>query len=160
MRDMTASIALIIGASRGLGLGLTERLLDRGWLVTATARRPSGELASLAGRMAGRLRLETVDIDDAGEVAALHDRLAGSGSGSESGSESGSGFDLVLVNAGTSHDRWETVADVSTDTFQRVMLTNALSPMRFLERFRDLAKPAGTLAVMSSGQGSITNNTR
>lgn len=52
------------------------------------------------------------------------------------------------------------MAEVSTDTFQRLMIANALSPMRFIERFQDRAAPSGTLAVMSSGQGSITNNTR
>ena len=69
-------------------------------------------------------------------------------------------FDLIFVNAGITHDRCETVADVSTETFDRVMVTNALSPMRFVERFRDLVPATGTIGVMSSGQGSITNNTR
>ena len=34
--------ALIIGASRGLGLGLSLELLKRGWLVTATVRSATG----------------------------------------------------------------------------------------------------------------------
>lgn len=141
--------ALIVGASRGIGLGLVERLLERGWQVTATSRRSrAGELATLAERSAGRLQLETVDIDDPDSVAALHERLTGAG------------FDLLFVNAGTTHDRWETVADIATATFQRVMLTNALSPVRFVEQFHDLVPDTGTIGVMSSGQGSVTNNTR
>ena len=36
--------ALIVGASRGLGLGLVETFLARGWRVTATQRRPSPAL--------------------------------------------------------------------------------------------------------------------
>src|SRR5205809_3996619 len=52
----------------------------------------------------------------------------------------------------------ETVADVSTDTFVRLMVTNALSPMRVVETLQDLVAPNGTIAVMSSGQGSIANN--
>jgi NAD(P)-dependent dehydrogenase (short-subunit alcohol dehydrogenase family) len=40
------------------------------------------------------------------------------------------------------------------------MVTNALSPMRFVERFQDLVSATGTIGVMSSGQGSIANNTR
>lgn len=146
---MEGKSALLVGASRGLGLGLSERLLERGWSVTATHRGGGGrELDALAERAEGRLRQERVDIDDPAQVAGLHDRLAGSS------------FDLVLVNAGTTHDRWETVAEVSTETFERVMVTNSLSPMRFIERFRDLSSSVGTLAVMSSGQGSIANNTR
>lgn len=142
--------ALIVGASRGLGLGLAERFVERGWRVIATARRlgGGGGLRELADSSDGRLTLETVDIDDAGSVSALHDRLETYA------------FDLVFVNAGTTHDRAETVADVSTETFQRVMLTNALSPMRFVERFYDRVPETGTIGVMSSGQGSIANNTR
>ncbi|MBO5393793.1 MAG: SDR family NAD(P)-dependent oxidoreductase, partial [Pseudomonas sp.] len=37
---MTAKKALIIGASRGLGLGLVKELLADGWTVTATVRDP------------------------------------------------------------------------------------------------------------------------
>ena len=33
--------ALILGASRGLGLGLAGELHRRGWTVTATVRRPA-----------------------------------------------------------------------------------------------------------------------
>jgi NAD(P)-dependent dehydrogenase (short-subunit alcohol dehydrogenase family) len=38
------------------------------------------------------------------------------------------------------------------------MITNALSPMRVLDTLQDLVLPSGTIAIMSSGQGSITNN--
>ncbi len=34
----------------------------------------------------------------------------------------------------------------------------ALSPMRVVETLQDLVTPNGTIAVMSSGQGSVTNN--
>ena len=50
------------------------------------------------------------------------------------------------------------IADVSTDEFIRVMVTNALSPMRVVESLQDLVLPTGTIGIMSSGQGSITNN--
>lgn len=141
--------ALIIGASRGIGLGLVERLLERRWRVVATSRRGVDPgLAELSERFPGQLQQETVDIDREDQVSALHERLTGRS------------FDLILVNAGVAHERWETVAEVSTETFQRLMITNALSPMRFIERFQDCATSTGTLAVTSSGQGSITNNTR
>ncbi|MFZ1426409.1 MAG: SDR family oxidoreductase [Geminicoccaceae bacterium] len=38
------------------------------------------------------------------------------------------------------------------------MLTNALSPMRVIESLEPLVAPAGTIGVMSSGQGSVANN--
>ena len=40
------------------------------------------------------------------------------------------------------------------------MLTNALGVMRAVETFEDLVRPAGMIGVMSSGQGSIANNTK
>jgi NAD(P)-dependent dehydrogenase (short-subunit alcohol dehydrogenase family) len=146
---MTTRTALIIGASRGLGLGLTQRFLERGWQVTSTSRQAASiDLHELADHSHKQLTTETVDIDDEAQVTDLHERLHGRT------------FDLLFVNAGTTHDRSETVADVSTETFSRVMITNALSPMRFVERFQDLVPATGTIGVMSSGQGSIANNTR
>lgn len=40
-----------------------------------------------------------------------------------------------------------------------VMVTNALSPMRVIESLQDLVSPGGLIGAMSSGQGSISNNT-
>jgi NAD(P)-dependent dehydrogenase (short-subunit alcohol dehydrogenase family) len=56
------------------------------------------------------------------------------------------------------NDDRETIADVSTDEFVRVMVTNALSPLRVVEALKALVPAAGTVAVMSSGQGSVANN--
>jgi len=138
---------LIIGASRGLGYALAEEYLARGWQVTATTR-GTGQLDDLARSAAGRLVTETVDITIPEQVTALHERLAPTK------------FDLLFVNAGVTNGPEETVADVSTDTFTRLMVTNALSPMRVIEAFADLVPPDGTIAVMSSRQGSVASNTR
>ncbi len=65
------------------------------------------------------------------------------------------------MNAGTANlNQGETIADVSTDEFVRVMVTNALGVMRTVEALQDLVPPDGLIGVMSSGQGSIANNTR
>jgi NAD(P)-dependent dehydrogenase (short-subunit alcohol dehydrogenase family) len=40
-----------------------------------------------------------------------------------------------------------------------VMVTNALGPMRTVEALQDLVTADGLIGVMSSGQGSIANNT-
>src|ERR1700722_11722368 len=149
---MTAAAAenvLIIGASRGLGYALAAEYLSRGAQVTATVRSAGPtELHDLASSSDGRLVVETVDITVPEQVAALHERLAQAR------------FDLLFVNAGVTNGPEETVADVSTDTFIRLMVTNALSPMRVIEALQDLLTPRGTIGVVSSGQGSIANNTR
>jgi NAD(P)-dependent dehydrogenase (short-subunit alcohol dehydrogenase family) len=138
---------LLIGASRGLGFALAEEYLKRGWHVMATERdRSTSKLANLLGACDGRLEIETVDIVYSDQVAALRARLASRK------------FDLLFVNAGVKNDDRETIADVSTDEFIRVMVTNALSPMRVIEALQDLVLPSGTIGIMSSGQGSIFNN--
>jgi NAD(P)-dependent dehydrogenase (short-subunit alcohol dehydrogenase family) len=138
---------LLIGASRGLGLALAEEHLKRGWHVVATERvRTTSKLHDLLGAAEGRLEIETVDVVDPDQVAALRARLASRK------------FDLLFVNAGVKNDDRETIADVSTDEFIRVMITNALSPMRVVETLQDLVLPSGTIGIMSSGQGSIANN--
>jgi NAD(P)-dependent dehydrogenase (short-subunit alcohol dehydrogenase family) len=40
------------------------------------------------------------------------------------------------------------------------MITNALSPMRAIEALADLVPADGLIGAMSSGQGSITHNTK
>jgi len=147
MTAITGKTALIIGASRGLGYALAAEYLARGWQVTATVREAGRTaLHDVAESSAGQLVVEIVDITVPEQVAALHERLAQAR------------FDLLFVNAGVTNGPEETVADVSTDTFIRLMVTNALSPMRVVETLQDLVAPNGTIGVMSSGQGSVTNN--
>jgi NAD(P)-dependent dehydrogenase (short-subunit alcohol dehydrogenase family) len=136
---------LLIGASRGLGFALAEEYLKRGWRVVATERnRTTSKLHDLLGSTENRLEIETVDINYPDQVAALRARLASRK------------FDMLFVNAGIGIR--EMIAEVSTDEYTRIMVTNALSPMRIVESMQDLVLPTGTIAIMSSGQGSITNN--
>ena len=142
----SAGHAFIIGASRGLGLAIAEQYLKRGWHVVATARASGSALDRLADRWSDRLSIEHVDINDPEQVLALHERLVSRT------------FDLLFVNAGVKNDDRETIADVSTEEFVRVMVTNALSPLRAVEIFDDLVREDGTIGLMTSGQGSIANN--
>jgi NAD(P)-dependent dehydrogenase (short-subunit alcohol dehydrogenase family) len=138
---------LLIGASRGLGFALAEEYLKRGWHVVATERTGGkSKLHDLQSAAGGKLEIEHVDINAPEEVAALRSRLASQV------------FDLLFVNAGTKNDDRETIADVATDEFVRVMVTNALSPMRVIETFESLVPATGTIGVMTSGLGSVTNN--
>ncbi|GEP02847.1 SDR family oxidoreductase [Methylobacterium oxalidis] len=134
---------LIVGASRGLGLGLAEALARRGWQVTATQRSPSPGLAALA---ADGVRVETVDIDDDAAVASLRERLGGEI------------FDLVFVVAGVATQAHEPLHAVTREVAAQVYLTNAVSPIRFADAFADALRPGGTLALMSSVLGSVSLN--
>jgi NAD(P)-dependent dehydrogenase (short-subunit alcohol dehydrogenase family) len=144
----TAGTILLVGASRGLGLAMADEFLKKGWTVVGTVRGSARTgLHDLADEHAGRVEIEALDIAEPDQIAALHDRL------------SGRSFDVLFVNAGTAnHNQDETIADVSTDEFVRVMITNALSPMRVVEELQGLVSANGLIGVMSSGQGSISNN--
>lgn len=140
---------LVIGASRGLGHAIAAEYLERGSHVVATVRGPARTaLHELRDSADGRLEIEQVDINAPEQVHALRDRLAARR------------FDLLFVNAGVTNGPEETVADVATEEFTRLMITNALSPMRVVETLGGLVHPNGTVAVMSSGQGSIADNER
>jgi NAD(P)-dependent dehydrogenase (short-subunit alcohol dehydrogenase family) len=139
---------LLIGASRGLGLGLAGELASRGWQVIATARDPAKalELVALAART-GRIEIEKLDVDDVGQLEALAARIAGRH------------LDLLFVNAGISGPRDQSVADLSRVDVAQVMWTNALSPVRIAGRLLPQVVAGGTVAFMSSILGSIAENT-
>ncbi|MFD6319540.1 SDR family NAD(P)-dependent oxidoreductase [Methylorubrum thiocyanatum] len=138
--------ALIVGASRGLGLGLVAKFLARGWDVTATVRRPSPALAGLA--TAGPLQIEAgVDIDDDGTVADLRARLA-----------EAPDFDIVFVVAGVATQAGTPAALLPRDLVGAVFQTNAVSPVRFAEAFHRRVAPGGLIVLMSSKLGSVSLN--
>jgi NAD(P)-dependent dehydrogenase (short-subunit alcohol dehydrogenase family) len=144
-----APTILIIGASRGLGHAMAAEFLKKGWNVAGTVRAGAGRtlLHDLADEYPGRLDIEVLDINDPAQLTSLRERL------------SGRSFEILFVNAGTTRDEQVPIGRVPTEDFVDVMVTNALSPMRVVEALQDLVPPAGLIGAMSSGQGSITNNT-
>jgi NAD(P)-dependent dehydrogenase (short-subunit alcohol dehydrogenase family) len=139
---------LLIGASRGLGLGMAEAFVKRDWRVVATMREATRtELHDLSDAYPGLIEIETVDITLPGQIAALEGRLRGRS------------FDVLFVNAGTANMKDEIAGEIASDEYARVLVTNALGPMRVIETCQDLVQADGVIGVMSSGQGSISNNT-
>jgi len=139
---------LLVGASRGLGLAMAAEFLKKGWNVVGTVQGGARtELHDLADEHPGRIEIESLDVTEPDQITALHDRL------------SGRSFDMLFHNAGiaTANPR-ESVGEVAREAFVRVLVTNALSPMRVIEGLQDLVPADGLIGVMSSGQGSIGNN--
>jgi NAD(P)-dependent dehydrogenase (short-subunit alcohol dehydrogenase family) len=139
---------LIIGASRGLGHAMAAEFLEKGWQVIGTVRGEKRTLLhDLADENPGRVEIAHLDITVPEQIAALHDRFAARC------------LDILFVNAGTANThQGDTIADVSTQEFAEVMVTNALGPMRVIEALQDLVTATGLIGVMSSGQGSVGNN--
>jgi NAD(P)-dependent dehydrogenase (short-subunit alcohol dehydrogenase family) len=127
---------------------MAEEFLKKGWNVVGTVRAGAGrtKLHDLADEFKGRLEVETLDICEQAQVTALRERL------------SGRVFEMLFVNAGTTNNEKETIGEVTTEEFVRVMVTNALCPMRVVESLQDLVSANGLIGAMSSGQGSVANN--
>jgi NAD(P)-dependent dehydrogenase (short-subunit alcohol dehydrogenase family) len=145
MSDSRTPTALIVGASRGLGHALAAEFLDRGWNVVGTVRDPAARTP--LHDLAGRVQIEHLDINEPSQLAPLRERLASRP------------LDLLFINAGTTNNEETPIGAVPTADFVDVMVTNALSPMRVIEALQDLVPAGGVIGAMSSGQGSITNNT-
>ncbi len=135
--------ALIIGASRGIGLGLVRQLHADGWQVTATVRSPAraNELQALSG-----VQIESLDIDDGAALDALAQRLQGQV------------FDLLFVNAGVLGPSHQSAAQATAEELGQLFMTNVTAPIRLAERLVGQLRPqTGVLAFMSSGLGSVAN---
>jgi NAD(P)-dependent dehydrogenase (short-subunit alcohol dehydrogenase family) len=138
---------LIVGASRGLGYAMATEFAARDWRVVGTVRGPGAPLHSLAAERPDRVEIETLDMTDHEQIRSLRARL------------SDRRFDVVFINGGVANRTpTDTMAEVSTDEFVHVMVTNVLGVMRAVEDLGDLARAGGVIGVMSSGQGSIANN--
>ncbi|MFP3677941.1 SDR family oxidoreductase [Pseudomonas sp. SIMBA_041] len=137
-----AKTALIIGASRGLGLGLVKTLLADGWHVTATVRNPQNADAL---RAVGNVRIERLDMDDQSAVIALSQQLKGDV------------FDLLFVNAGVKGPDVQTPGGATLAEVGQLFFTNAVAPINLAQQFVGQIRPdSGVLAFMSSVLGSVT----
>jgi len=127
---------------------MAAEFLKTGWSVVGTVQENvRTELHDLADEHPGRIEIESLDVTEPDQITALHDRL------------SGRRFEILFHNAGTANaNPHESVAEAPTEAFVRVMVTNALSPMRVIDGLQDLVPADGLIGVMSSGQGSISNN--
>lgn len=139
--------AIVIGASRGLGLGLTREFLDRGWTVVATTRgRHDAALAELAAERGDALRLETLDMTDEPGIAAFARALGDLRP------------DVLFVSAGTSGDTGKPIGAVDTETFAHIMGTNALAPLKVIETIGGRVADTGAIVAMTSVLGSVDGN--
>ena len=146
----TERLAVVVGASRGLGFGLVRELLARGWRVLATVRDSAGQQAldGLGATFPGALEIDRLDIARTSEVEAF------------AGRHSGKVFDLLFVNAGVFGPKHQSASEVTSDELLALFGTNAIAPIRLAELLLDRVRPgSGTVAFMSSRLGSIAANT-
>jgi NAD(P)-dependent dehydrogenase (short-subunit alcohol dehydrogenase family) len=140
--------ALIVGASRGLGLGLATELARRGWQVIATVRTPDvpGDLAAAVAKSSGRISTAKVDVESKSSVDALVSML------------SKGKLDLLFLNAGIAGPKHQSVDEVTAAELAALFTTNSIAPVRIARRLLPNVVDGGTVAFMSSRMGSVADN--
>lgn len=152
-----AGTVLVTGASRGIGLEHCMQYAQRGWQVIACARDPAGapDLAALAGRHPGRVRLARLDVTAPAQVTALAESLAGAP------------LDIVINNAGSygplgapAGMAYQGIENMDYAIWREILEVNLLGAFRVAVALqRGLrAGRRRLLVMMSSDLGSIENN--
>jgi NAD(P)-dependent dehydrogenase (short-subunit alcohol dehydrogenase family) len=134
--------ALVIGANRGIGLALVQRLAAQGRTVIAACRSSSAALDAEAAR---GVRVEAgVDVTSDDSVAALARRL------------DGVAVDELVCNAGILRE-----GDLDDFAFEEVreqLEVNALGPLRVVRALRGHLARGAKVALVTSRMGSIGDN--
>lgn len=145
------STCLITGAGRGIGLELTRQALSAGATVIATirdTRHTPAELQSLERESGGRLRIESLDVNDDASAKALATRL------------NGVAIDVLINNAGILQDVESPLETLALDAIRQQFDTNTLGPVRvtqaLLPHLRKAKSPI--VANITSLMGSIADN--
>jgi NAD(P)-dependent dehydrogenase (short-subunit alcohol dehydrogenase family) len=144
------SVAIVTGASRGLGYALASGLAEVGWRLVIDAR-GGAALATAAEALAGRTEVVALpgDITDPAhraELVSAAQRLASAGAGARD-----RGFDLLVNNAGIlGPSPQPPLADYPLQSLRDVYEANVFAPLALTQ----LALPA----LRASG-GAIINVT-
>jgi NAD(P)-dependent dehydrogenase (short-subunit alcohol dehydrogenase family) len=147
--------AFVTGADRGLGLALTEKLLERGWRVFAGQYQQDWpQLDNLKERFPDLLHLIVLDVRSTTSAHTAADSVAGTTDQ----------LDLLINNAGIiSSDYLRPIRErLDYKEMHRVYDVNALGPLRMVEAFLPLldAGMLKRLCFVSSEASSIARTDR
>lgn len=131
--------AVVTGASKGIGLELTFRLVERGVRVHAACRRTSPELSATGANV-----IEDIEVTDPLAVARLAQAL---------GVER---IDILVNNAGVFHD--DTLETLDPAHVRHQFEVNALGPLMITRALLALLGPGSRVAIITSRMGSVTDN--
>ena len=136
---------IISGGSRGLGLAIVERLLERGDCVATFSRSGSATLESLAAIHADRLHTERFDAADADAIRGFVARAAARFGG----------IDHCIANAAVAHEGVvATVRDDEIDAMLDVNLRGSIVLVRECVR-QMLVRPVGNDRAAADGPSVV-----
>ena len=140
-------LALVVGANRGIGLGVVKALIAQGSDVIATARQPAEATALADLAKGGHVEVLKLDMNDPAQI----DGFAAGLKGRE--------LDVALVNAGVYGPRDGSADTVTAAEIGALMFTNAIAPIRLARHLLPHIRPeTGVLAFTSSVMGSVALN--
>jgi NAD(P)-dependent dehydrogenase (short-subunit alcohol dehydrogenase family) len=144
-------LVLVVGANRGIGLGVVNAFLAADWDVIATARRPA-EARALHDMAAERVTILPVDMGDAAAVDGFVPALLAPALG-------GRTIDAVLINAGVAGPAHRRAGSATVEEIGALMFVNAIAPIRLARMLVPHLTPGpGVLAFSSSVMGSVSLN--
>jgi NAD(P)-dependent dehydrogenase (short-subunit alcohol dehydrogenase family) len=138
MSNLGGKIALVTGASAGIGLAVAQRLVDEGAFVFITGRRVE-ELEKAAAEIGHDVFAVQGDISEVADLDRLHDTIR----------EQKGRLDIVVANAGTV--ALAEGADVTPDHFDLLFSTNARGTYFTVQKMLPLMSSGGAVVLMSSG---------
>lgn len=148
MGDLDGRVALVTGASRGIGRGIALELASRGARVAINYRRDegaAGEAVAQAQREGGEAVALKASLSAPDEVDALADAVL-----------SQWGFVDVLVHSAGIASRGLSVAETDPAEVERVVATHALGAHRLIHRLLPAmrSQPRGDVIMISSSEVS------
>jgi NAD(P)-dependent dehydrogenase (short-subunit alcohol dehydrogenase family) len=134
-------VAVITGASQGLGFALADALAREGWALVVDARR-----AERLARAADALAAHTIVRAVAGDVNAPEHRRALAQAAAELGP-----VRLLVNNASTlGASPLPPLREVTVDTWRDVFATNVVSPFALLRELDAQLAPGATIVAITS----------
>lgn len=134
---MKTRTAIVTGASRGLGLALTEALIDGGWRVIADARDREALRRALAPLGSAAVAVDG-DITDAGHRAELV-------------WEAGTAIDLVVNNAGgLGPSPLPALDEVPLAALGSLFETNVVAPLGLIQQALPYLAPGAAVVNITS----------
>ncbi len=137
----SAPVAVVTGASQGLGRALAEALAARGWKLVIDARRPD-RLAAARADLAGRTQVVAIagDVTDAAHRRALVEAASGIGP-----------VRLLVNNASTlGRSPLPTLGRIDGATLRSLFETNVVAPVLLVQAFGPTLGPGATVVNVTS----------